>query len=655
MSDDLFAKAQAKYLAGELADAADLYQRVLDIDSTHPNAAHMLGVIAYQLGQLDAAATLLNHATTLLSPFPEAETHYGIVLMALGRLEEAEAALRKAYYNNPDNSAILFNLGNVYLEKGDSDNATATYEKVVTLDPDHAEAWCQLGILYSRTQNLACALEAFEKAIASNPKFSQALYNLANVYRDLDRFGDAEETLRKAIAVRPEYAMAWNSLGTLLGDMGRSIETLEALDQAILFAPESQPYASNRLCSLQYISNITNEKLADAHAEWYWLHVATEIKKRQSPYRDKVPNRPLKLGFISPDFGFHPVGFLSAPLFEHLDEADIATTIFSTRPSDLDDALSNRIRLACNNWVAVSDLDDAALAALIDDHTIDILIDMSGQTSGNRLGVFARNPSPIQMSWIGYVGTTGLPTMDYIISDQYQSPDGYDSHYTETVLRLPEGYSCYAPLAEAPDVTPLPAIRNNHITFGCLNYPGKLNTDVIQNFSSVLAAVPNSRLLFRFRGLDDPAVQLPITKVFESFGINRDRLIFEGRASHVEFLSTYNRIDIALDTTPYSGGLTTCEALWMGVPTLTCPGTTFAGRHAMSHLCTAGYGDLVADSSSNLIEIAVSLSADLEGLALLRARMREQVASSPLCDGPRFAKDFAAAMRVAWNSWCSVN
>ena len=229
---------------------------------------------------------------------------------------------------------------------------------------------------------------------------------------------------------------------------------------------------------------------------------------------------------------------------------------------------------------------------------------------------------------------------------------GSDALYCESVLRLPDGYACYAPPADAPEVNELPALSNGYVTFGCLNNPGKLNLAVFEVFASVLVEVPQSRLLFRFRGMDDPAVNEPIIKTMADLGINAHRMTFEGQAPHSEFLNTYNRIDIALDTFPYSGGLTTCEALWMGTPTITFPGLTFAGRHATSHLHAAGCPEYVANDREKMIEMAVSLANDWDALPEIRTGMRAKIQGSSLCDGHRFAESFAATMRQAWTAWC---
>lgn len=648
-----FAEAQAKYQAGALDDAADLYQKVLERDPSHADALHMLGLVAYQVGQVDAAAALIQQAVTVQQPFADAEANLGTVLMALGRLDEALDALKMAVAHAPDNAAMHFNLGNVQSERQDWSAAKSAYETAVSLDPKQPQAWCQLGLALRQLDDIHGAQNAYEKTLSLESQHSQALYNLANIHRDEDHLGEAEALLRRAIEVREDYAMAWNSLGTLLGDMGRSGKAIEAFDEAVKYAPESIAYASNRLCALQYLPDVTNARLAEAHAEWYWLHIATEVETTSQIEADPDPDRTLRVGFLSPDFGAHPVGYLTAALFDHLDDSDIETSIFSTRPKEFEDDMSRRIQHGCGMWHRVSDLDDVALVDVIKENKIDILFDMSGQTAGHRLPVFAHKPSPLQISWAGYVGTTGLPTMDNVLGDSTQFPNDAADHYTEDLLTLPDGYVCYTAPDDAPPVAPLPADSQGHITFGCLNNPSKLNQKVIKVFADVLKGVPASKLLFRFRGMDDAAVSAPIATQFQNLGVDQDRLIFEGRAPHVEFLDTYNRVDIALDTFPYSGGLTTCEALWMGVPTITVLGSTFAGRHAATHLRTAGYEELVCQTSDEMIETAIALATDLPKLAVLRTGMRGQVQTSPLCNGARFAKAFTKAMRDIWQDWCA--
>jgi predicted O-linked N-acetylglucosamine transferase (SPINDLY family) len=294
------------------------------------------------------------------------------------------------------------------------------------------------------------------------------------------------------------------------------------------------------------------------------------------------------------------------------------------------------------------------LAGEIERQDIDILIDMSGHTANHRLLAFARRPAPIQLSWLGYVGTTGLPSLDYVLADRWHAPPGARLEGPETYLRLDDGYVVFDPPALAEATRPLPALSTGTITFGCLNNPAKYSPQLIDSYARILRAVPGSRLLLRFRGLDDAPTRARLTEAFACHGVDAARLDMRGRAKWREFLATYHEIDIALDTFPYSGGLTTCEALWMGVPVVTFPGATFAGRHATSHMSNAGLPDFVARDLADFERLAVAKARDVEALARLRVGLRDRVAASPLCDGPRFAASFTKALRRVWQQWCDI-
>ena len=304
-------------------------------------------------------------------------------------------------------------------------------------------------------------------------------------------------------------------------------------------------------------------------------------------------------------------------------------------------------------WRDTSNCSDQELLELIAADGVDILVDLAGHTGGNRLPLFAQKAAPIQVTWAGYVGTTGLSTMDYLISDSNESPGYADDVTVERIVRLPDGYVCYAPPEYAPEIMPLPAYSNGYITFGCFNNLPKLNEDVIKLWSELLKRIPTSKIFLKTKSFNDQETRERYHQLFVNYGVELERVILEGDSRHPELLASYNRVDIALDPFPYSGGLTTLESLWMGVPVITLGGERFCSRHSLTHLTILGLTETIAADAETYITTALILAENLDHLAAMRSSLRPRMAASPLCNGVKFTRNLEAAYRSMWQAWVS--
>jgi predicted O-linked N-acetylglucosamine transferase (SPINDLY family) len=358
------------------------------------------------------------------------------------------------------------------------------------------------------------------------------------------------------------------------------------------------------------------------------------------------------VGYVSADFNCHPVGFFLAPVFANHDRETIDVVGYSNGVRR--DWLTRQLREQCTGWRSLTGLSDRAAAAMVAADGIDILVDLSGHTWGNRLGVFARKPAPVQLSWLGFWGTTGLSAIDYILSDATTIPAGEEALYSETVFRLPVNRFCYHAPHFAPAPAPPPCLAGGPVTFGSFNDTRKLSGDVIQLWARILHETPGTRLLLKSSPLADPALRRTSLAAFADHGVTAERLILRASTPHPDMLAEYADVDIALDPFPFSGGMTSCEALWMGVPVVTLPGRRAVSRQTLGFLQVLGLPGLVAASADDYVRIASSLAADRPRLASLRQTLRHRMAGSLLCDGAAFTRNLEAAYRTMWQAWCAT-
>jgi len=535
----------------------------------------------------------------------------------LGQPDAALVQARAAAALDPGGADVLNNLALVTESLDRPNEAAVLMRRVLRLAPDDAEAWAYRAVLLRRSGRIADGLGACGRALALAPSLTGGLLNRAVILQDLGHVEAAVAGNRRAVAV----------------------------------APDRPDLHSNLLLSLQYSEAVDPATLLAEHRLWDERHGGrARASGRRHPNRPD-PGRRLRIGYVSADFGYHPVGYFLAPLLPAHDRG--AVEVFGYNAKAREDGMTRRLRAGCDHWRSLHGMDDAAAAALIAADGIDVLVDLAGHTGGNRLTLFARKPAPVQVTWAGYVGTTGLSAMDALIACPRQMPPGSDGTATERVMRLPDDYVCVLPREQAPQVGPLPALDKGFVTFGCFNNRVKLSGATLALWGKLLARLPQARLLLKTHQFDDAEVRAGLLTEFAEAGGDPARVDLSGSARHFDMPGWYGRVDVALDPFPYSGGLTTLEALWMGVPVVTLGGgDRFCARHSVAHLTAAGLPSLIAADAEAYLGIAAGLAGDLPALSTLRAGLRDRMAASPLCDGPRFARHLEAAFRDLWRGWC---
>lgn len=563
-----------------------------------------------------------------------------------GRLTEAETAYRSILDKSPHYMPALVNLGVVLSAAGKPAEAMPYYRKALQFDPNNAVIHNNLGNAYQAMERSEEAAVSLQRAVAINPRYEKAFSNLGDALFNLHRFDEARSALEKALELNSQNGVTWNRLGRVHTRQCRVKEALKCYRKAVELQPEMYGAHSNVLFNMHFIPDFTPEQLAAEHRTWNDMH-AKPFAEHIQPFEPRDPGKsPLRIGFVSDCFKRHPVGDFLNSLFRARDGNELEFVCYSDVP--VKQPMTEWFESHADEWRDIGRMPDEDVADLIRRDRIDILIDLAGHTGQNRLLVFARKPAPVQVTWMGYINTTGMDAMDYIIADRYCVKEDEDGLYSERVVRLPDDFLCYRAPDFAPDVNPLPAKKNGYVTFGSFNQLVKVTVDVVLAWSEVLRGVPDSKMLIVGRGFDDLSLRERFIERFAAAGISEERLVLMGGTSHPGLLHRYHLMDIALDTFPYVGGTTTCEALWMGVPVVTFSGERFCSRHSSSHLINAGLSELVAPDVRGYVDIARNLAADRDRLANYRLNLRKRCADSPLCDASRFAENFTNAMFDMW-------
>jgi protein O-GlcNAc transferase len=665
---------------GERA-AADAYRAVLALNPNRVQALLALGAILIEAETpLEAIAPLLRCCG--LSPrHPDTWPTLGRAYMDAGEPALALAAFARAQRLAPRSIVVVQNLVAAANAAGRGASEAVRLEALGEQDPLNPMPHIARGLILDRLGLLDHAIDALETAVALAPAAKEPIAILAGVLSHSTLAHQAEAALRKALTLDPLSPRLMNDHATVLMRLHRHAESrailkdvlrrfgprmpvicnlanatvcLGAQDDAVELAraaialePEAVLPRQTLATTLPYQDGITGMELLRASRD-----CANLLPRGSLPALVKAPgpDRPLTIGLLSGTLRSHPVGWLTVAGFEHLDPEQFHVICLSYPPPGTDPVAMRFLALA-QSWENVNKLDDEALARRTRELGIDILIDLGGYGDAGRMPACARRLAPAQIKWVGMQNhSTGMAEIDWFVTDRWETPPALERLYSERMLRMPDGYVCYTPPPHAPDVVPAPVLRNGYVTFACFNNLAKITPRAIETWCRILDALPGSRLVLKTHQLSDARTAAMFLRSFCRQGIDPSRIETRGSSPHRQFLASYNEIDIVLDPFPYSGGLTTCEALWMGVPTVTLPGEIFASRHSVSHLSNAGYADWVAHDTADYIDIALRWGRDPAGLGTLRAAMRDQVRASPLCDAPRFGRALGQALRHAWTA-----
>ena len=630
---------------GLYQEAIASYRRSIDICPTDASAHLYLADSLLKTGQLESALLSCRQCLKLNAQDPEAHYVLGNILYENKSFDLAANAYRQAVQFAPRFADARNKLGNALYELKQREAAVVAYRQALEIDPNFAEAYSNLGNVLNDFKQHKVAQEACLRALTLAPNFAQAHLNLGNALQALQQFDQAVASFRRALAINPHYVDAYFNLGNLFRETGQIEDAQINYQQALALNPSYCDVQSGLLFTLSY-SNAGATPYSLELAQAYGRTIAQQVNKRFTAWLCEIKPKRLRVGIVSGDLHAHPVGFFLESVLRAIDPAQVELIAYPAVQKT--DELTERIRPLFSAWKPIHEQNDADAASLIHADKLHILLDLSGHTSHNRLPVFAYKPAPVQATWLGYFATTGVAEMDYLLADVVGVPQQQHEQFTEQVWYLPNTRLCFTPPAEIAEVGPLPALDKGYLTFGCFQRIAKISNEVLRVWSRILTDKPNARLRMACAQLSDAVLAAHFAQRIEAQGIDLKRVDLHGAISRAEYLAAHADVDMILDTFPYPGGTTTCEALWMGVPTLTLMGDTLLARQGASLLTAAGLSDWIASSETDYVKKAVKFASDLPTLATLRAGLRQQALASPLFDAPRFARNFEAAL---WGMW----
>lgn len=621
----------------------------------HPSRASRAiesGIAAEARGEAAEAERYFRQALEIDPASAPAHMNLGMVLQGRGDSMAAAGAHAKAVALDPAYAHAHFNLGLAQLELGDYQSAERGFREALRLRPQFPEAWVALADVLESTGRDEDALAALDSAIAQRPAYVGALFNAGILLRRLGRLDEAEARLRVVPEAHPEYSNAMTALVAILRDQGRIAEALALMNAVVDRSPDSVVPMSEYLFTLGFSDRLSAEGLFAEH-----LWTGCRIESRTAPWRaafvnSPEPDRVLNVGYLSGDFRGHSVAVFTEFIFERHRRNRVRVHAYSSTPNH--DALTASFVAAADVWRDVRGQTDVAVANAILEDGIDVLVDLSGHTSSGRPVVLAGRAAPVQMTWLGYIGSTGLTRVDYRITDPVADPEGIaEALHTERLLRLPHSQWCFRPPQGVRDLAAWRDASNEAFTFGSFNQFAKISDETIALWTGVLRAAPATRL--RVVGVPKGTAAESLVRKLAGAGIDRARYDLVERVSQVNYYGEYRNVDASLDSTPYSGGTTTCDSFWMGVPVLTLAGKRSMSRSTASLLAALGLEGFAAQSPEEFAAIASRLASKGPWATSSRVALRERFMASPLMDEQQFTDDLERLYREAWREWCALH
>ncbi len=632
-------------------EAVECFYKAIELNPNLVEAYYSLGIALHTKGKLDEAKKAYQKAIELNPRLMNVYYNLGLIHKKLKEFKEAAHCFKCAIQGNLESSEAYSNLGIVLAEDGQNDEAIVFFQKAILINQKDLDALLGLATVFQRKKIFNDSIKYYNKALLVDPQNSDIYFNLGLMYREKWELDKATECFQKAANLDPNNPEIYYRMGGVQFLQGRLNLAAQNLKKAIDLKDDFIDAYQTLIMLMNYTDTFEPREIFTSH-----VHFAEKFEARfkSNPFnnsKNRLRKHRLRIGYFSPDFRNHSVAYFIEPVLMSHSRKNFEVFCYSN--VDKPDYVTKRIQLLVKHWRDIKDLSDDEAMELIQKDKIDILVDLAGHTYGNRVLLFARKPAPIQISWIGYPSTTGLSSMDYKIVDYYTDPPSLtEGFYTEKLIRLPQCFLCYKPEAESPDVALPPFIKKAYITFGSFNNFAKVSQSVVKAWANILGHVPCSRLVLKSHCFSDIGTRQYAKELFKQYGIMEEKIeILPYQSSVASHLSLYGEIDIALDTFPYNGTTTTCEALWMGVPVITLAGKCHAGRVGVSLLTNVGLREFIAESEEEYVKIAVRLAEDIQRLKDLRLSLRDMMKQSPLMDAKGFTLSLERCFEEIWQAW----